>query len=129
MVKKSKSQTSGAVSTQNQLVIVDTDFPGFLEDLEKLESFELDAVQATIDKIERMTWNDIYKTSSKTSGSKRGINYEPLEQWTAKGCRIASIRVTGKFRARVCRDGTFMRFISLHPDHNSAYKQDGGEKI
>ena len=111
------------------MVIVDMDFPGFLDDLEDLENKELDAVQASIDKIIKMTWADIYKTSSKTPGNKRGLNYEPLEQYTAKGARIASIRVTGKFRARVCRDGRFMRFISLHPDHDGAYDKQGGEDI
>ena len=81
------------------------------------------------DKIEKMTWDDVYKTSSKTPGTKRGINYEPLDQETSQGLRVASIRVTAKFRARVCREGRHMRFISLHPDHDSAYRERGGEDL
>jgi len=50
-------------------------------------------------------------------------------QKTAIGDTIASIRVSDKFRARVTRDGVFMRFISLHPDHDSAYHGSGGEDI
>jgi hypothetical protein len=127
--KSNKTAPKKAVSTQHLTVLVDTEFPGFLDDLESLESSELDSVQASINKIQQMTWNDIYKISSKTPGNKRGLNFEPLEQRTAKGNKIASIRVTGKFRARVCRDGRYMRFISLHPDHDSAYDQVGGEEI
>lgn len=130
MVKRpTRSVPSKAESTQNQAVLVDIDFPRFLDDLENLSEKELDAVQATINKIEKMTWNDIYKTSSKTAGSKRGLNFEPLSQYTAQNYRIASIRVTGKFRARVCRVGRYMRFISLHPDHDSAYDEVGGEDL
>lgn len=75
-----------------------------------------------------MTWDQIYKTSSKFG--KRGLNWEPIAgQKTASGKTIASIRISKGFRARVCRDGRFMRFISLHPDHDSAYEEDGGEDI
>ncbi|MBI2602752.1 MAG: hypothetical protein HYW48_06830 [Deltaproteobacteria bacterium] len=77
MVKQSKKTTHRKpLSTQNELVVVDTDFPGFLNDLEKIADSELDSVQATINKIEKMTWADVYRTSSKTPGQKRGINYE-----------------------------------------------------
>ncbi len=130
MAKKPKAAARAKPeSTQNQTVLVDTDFPRFLDDLERLADRELEAVQATVDKLGTMTWNDIYKTSSKTPGDKRGLNFEPLDQQTANGQRIASIRVTNKFRARVCRDGRHMRFISLHPDHDSAYDEFGGEDL
>ena len=130
MAKKPKAAARAKPeSTQNQTVLVDTDFPRFLDDLERLADRELEAVQATVDKLGKMTWNDIYKTSSKTPGDKRGLNFEPLDQQTANGQRIASIRVTNKFRARVCRDGRHMRFISLHPDHDSAYDESGGEDL
>jgi hypothetical protein len=76
-----------------------------------------------------MTWNQVYATSSKGKG-KRGLNWEVLpRQKTAGGGTVASVRITAKFRARVTRDGEFMRFISLHPDHDSAYKAPGGEDV
>ncbi len=75
-----------------------------------------------------MTWDQIYKTSSKTL--KRGLNWEIIEnQVTKSGKKIASIRISKKFRARVCRDAQYMRFISLHPDHDSAYDEDGDESL
>ena len=116
-------------STQNQLVQCDLELPAFQQQLADLESGELDALLKKIEIINKMTWNQIYATSSKGKG-KRGVNWEVLRnQKTASGVPIASIRITDKFRIRVIRDGVFMRFISLHPDHDSAYKARGDDEI
>jgi hypothetical protein len=116
-------------STQSELVQCDLEFPPFQAELGELESKELDALLNKIDTINQMTWAQVYATSSK-GPQKRGLNWEALpNQQTASGATIASIRITGKFRARVTRDGVFMRFISLHPDHDSAYKVPGGEDL
>lgn len=116
-------------STQNELVQCDLEFPSLQEQLKKLESADFDAFLNKVEKINEMTWQQVYATSSKGKG-KRGLNWEVLpNQKTSTGGTIASIRVTDKFRARVTRDGVFMRFISLHPDHDSAYKARGGEDI
>jgi len=107
----------------------DLEFPAFQKELGDLEAAELDAFLNKVETINRMTWAQVYATSSK-GAQKRGLNWEVLpNQRTASGGVIASIRVTGKFRARVTRDGVFMRFISLHPDHDSTYKKHGGEDI
>jgi len=113
-------------SAQHELVKCDLEFPRILKELSKLELNELEQVEETVKKINQMTWDQIYKTSSRAQ--KRGLNWEPIAgQTTGSGKTIASIRISKKFRARVCRDGKFMRFISLHPDHDSAYKESGGE--
>ncbi len=117
-----------SISSQHELVLCDLNFPRLQNELLELESTEFDQVEETVKKIEKMTWDQVYKTSSKTQ--KRGINWEIIEnQVTQLGKKIASIRISKKFRARVCRDGKFMRFISLHPDHDSAYEEDGGEDL
>jgi len=116
-------------STQHQTVLVDVSFPGFLISLESLDSVVQERVLTTIEKIQQMTWQDVYQTSSKTPGQKRGINFEPIDQRTRSGIRIATIRISQKIRARVCRREQFMIFISLHQDHDSAYKTKGGEDI
>ncbi|MBC7740846.1 MAG: hypothetical protein H7061_01520 [Bdellovibrionaceae bacterium] len=122
--KKSLVQTSA----QHQLVVCDLSFPRLQNELLELETIEFDQVEETVKKIEKMTWDQIYKTSSKTQ--KRGLNWEIIEkQMTRSGKKIASIRISKKFRARVCRDGQQMRFISLHPDHDSAYEEGGGENL
>lgn len=122
MAKKSTT------SNQHKNVEIDLEWPRVQTELQNLEAKELDQVEATIEKIKKLTWDQIYKTSSKTQ--KRGLNWEPIEgQQTASGKTIASIRISGKSRARVCRDGNFMKFISIHPDHDSAYDEDGGEEV
>ncbi|HMT09791.1 MAG TPA: hypothetical protein PKA82_17525 [Pyrinomonadaceae bacterium] len=119
---------SKPISTQHELVECDLEFPRVLQELAELSLDELEQVEASIRKINQMSWDQIYKTSSKTQ--KRGLNWEPIAgQTTRSGKTIASIRISKKFRARVCRDGKFMRFISLHPDHDSAYKEAGGEGL
>lgn len=117
-----------ATSNQHKNIEIDLEWPRVQAELQNLESKELDQVESSIEKIKKMTWDQVYKTSSKNQ--KRGLNWEPIDgQKTASGKSIASIRISGKSRARVCRDGNFMRFISLHPDHDSAYDEDGGEEI
>lgn len=126
--KKAAKTKLQALSTQHDLVECDLEFPRIIEELSNLEAKELDQIEESIEKIKKMTWDQIYKTSSKTQ--KRGLNWEPIDgQTTRAGKKIALIRISKKFRARVCRDGKFMRFISLHPDHDSAYEEDGGEDI
>lgn len=121
-----KKKSSG--STQHELVICNLEFPRLQKELIELESDQFDAFNRAIEKIEQMTWDQIYKTSSKSQ--KRGLNWEPIEgQKTKSGKAVASVRISDKFRARVCRDGRIMRFISLHPDHDSAYDEDGGENL
>lgn len=120
--KRSKS------SAQHEPVLCDLTFPRLQKQLVNLEENEFSQVEESVKKIEQMTWDQIYKTSSKTQ--KRGLNWEIIEnQQTKSGKKVASIRISKKFRARVCRDGQLMRFISLHPDHDSAYDESGGEDI
>ena len=122
MVTKSKAKESSkkANSTQNELVQLDLSFPALNKEIENLEKDDLESFFKSLEKIEVMTWAQIYATSSKTL--RRGLNWEPIQgQTTSDGKQVASVRITKKFRARVVRDGVFMRFISLHPDHDSAY--------
>jgi hypothetical protein len=121
-----KKKISG--STQHERVVCNLEFPRFQKELEELEAMHFESLEKTIAKIEQMTWDQILKTASKLQ--KRGLNWEPIAgQSTRAGKVIASIRVSQKFRARVCRDGKTMRFISLHPDHDSAYEEAGGENV
>jgi hypothetical protein len=115
-------------SSQHINIEIDLEWPRAQKELQDLEIKELNQIEATIEKIKKMTWDQVYKTSSKSQ--KRGLNWEPIEgQQTATGKTIASIRVSRKSRARVCRDGNFFKFISFHPDHDSAYGENGGEDL
>ena len=116
-------------STQGELVRRDLEFPPFQKQLEDLDFSHREAFFKSIEKIGRMTWQQIFDTASGGKG-KRGLNWEKLHgQITRSGHPIAAIRVTLKHRARVSRQGSFMRFISLHPDHDSAFEKSGGEDV
>lgn len=119
--KKEKAKAPSS-STQHDHAATDTSWPDFRNQLFALEKAEFDAVLDTFDKVQKMSWDDIYKTSTKDPRSKRGLNWEPIDGQEVQGKQVCSIRVTQRFRARVIRDGRFMRFISLHPDHDSAYR-------
>ena len=121
MSKKSPKPPAQTGSTHHSFVAVDLGWPEFRARLFGLERADFDAVLNTLDKAQRMTWDDVLKTSTKDPRGKRGLNWEPIAGQTVNGKQVCSIRVTERFRARVVRDGRFMRFISLHPDHDSAY--------
>jgi hypothetical protein len=105
-----------------QGVECDLEFPLVKKQLKHLDQHEKNKVIKATQKINRMTWEQIYATSSKGAG-KRGLNWEVLKhQKTSDGKAIATIRLSKKHRARVTREGVYMRFISLHLDHDSAYK-------
>jgi len=63
-------------STQSEFVQCDLEYPPFQEELKDLEAGELDAFFNKVETINRMTWTQVYATSSK--GLKRGLNWEAL---------------------------------------------------
>ena len=111
-------------STQSSYIAVDVGFQGFKDDFSKLEVDEISDFFDAISRLQKMTWQQLWDTSTKKAGEKRGFNYEKIEgQTTPGGNPVHSIRITKKFRARVSRQDRWMRFISLHPDHDSTYKK------
>jgi hypothetical protein len=68
LVDKKKSH-----STQSAFVQCDLEFPPFQNKLKDLEETELDAFLKKIETINRMTWTQIYATSSK-GAEKRGLS-------------------------------------------------------
>jgi hypothetical protein len=99
-----------------QRVRLDLNSPSFLEVFLRLERQELAQVAKALDRLRNLEWNNAYQGS--------GFNWEAIERLKAPdgATTIYSIRLSQKIRALVYRDGEFMRFISLHPDHDSAYQ-------
>ena len=62
-----KTQTQ--VSAQHQLVLCDLVFPRLQAELLELEMTEFNQVEETVKKIEKMTWDQIYKTDPATSST------------------------------------------------------------
>lgn len=89
----------------------DLNQPAFQEDLLRLEKAELSAFFKTLRKLKALSWQEVYRD--------RGLRWESIK---SLGLEAYTLRVTQKCRAIVKREGDILRFISLHPDHDSAYK-------
>ena len=63
----------------------------------------------------QLTWEQIYKD--------QGLKWEMIRSKQGKkGETLYSLRITQKCRAIALREGDYLRFLSLHSDHDSAYK-------
>jgi hypothetical protein len=96
-------------------VLLDLNNPVFQEVWFALGREEALAVLATLRKIHQLEWDQLYRD--------RGLRWEAiLSQRGPGGQRIYSLRLTERMRVVAYRDGNFLRFLSLHPDHDSAYE-------
>jgi hypothetical protein len=82
----------------------------FQQQLFALEKAEGQAALKTFRKLLALEWDGVYRDS--------GLNWEAID---FAGERLFSIRITQKCRALVRRVGEVVQFVSLHPDHDSAY--------
>jgi DNA-binding MarR family transcriptional regulator len=96
-------------------VLLDLNNPVFQEDLLSLDKDNATRILATLRKLRRLQWTEVYRD--------KGLRWELVQSRTGPGDqRLYTIRVTQESRALVYREGQYMRFLSLHPDHDSAYK-------
>lgn len=94
---------------------LDLNFPGFQKDLFQLEKKELYALIKALRSLAKMNFEQVRQSS--------GLNLEKIKTIKSrKGSPIYSVRITRAFRAVLTIENDFLRFISLHPDHDSAYK-------
>jgi hypothetical protein len=96
-------------------VRLDLNSPVFQRHLFDLEKDQQRTVLTTLRKISGMTWDQVYRDT--------GLKWESVSsQAGPEGKQIYSLRMGKGFRALAHRDGNWMRFHSLHPDHDSAYR-------
>jgi hypothetical protein len=80
-----------------------------------LERDELVAFMATLRKLNLLEWQQVYRD--------KGLNWEAIGSKSGPhGQTVYSLRVTRKMRATAYRDGEVMKFLGIHPDHDSAYQ-------
>lgn len=97
-------------------VRLDLNSPGFQEIFFRLEIVELKQVVASLRRLSELDWAAIYRHT--------GFQWEAIKHLKApNGAGVYSLRLSQKVRALAFRDGHFLRFISLHPDHDSAYRR------
>jgi len=94
---------------------IDLNFPPFQQDLFSLDKTQLTAFVKSVKKINKMDLSQVHQSS--------GLNLEKIKNLkTSNGKTLYSIRMSKSFRAVICIEDDFIRFISLHPNHDSAYK-------
>lgn len=87
----------------------------FQKDLFSLQKNEQLLLIKTLKKINELTWDNLYKD--------QGLKWEAIVSKTTKsGQRIYSFRFSQKYRVLALRDGVYLRLLTLHTDHDSAYK-------
>jgi hypothetical protein len=95
---------------------IDMNNPIFQEDLFDLEKDEQIALIKTLKKIAQLNWSELYADP--------GLKWEAiLSKKTKSGDRIYSFRFSKKYRATALREDQFLRLLTLHADHDSAYKK------
>ena len=96
-------------------VQLDLNNPEFQQEWFSLEREEAMSVLATLRKIHVLDWQQLYRD--------KGLHWEAINSRSGPaGKRLYSLRITRSMRAVAYREGDFLRFLSLHPDHDSAYK-------
>ncbi len=79
-----------------------------------LEKEDRIAVLQSCVKLAGLDWETLYRD--------KGFHWELIQSRRAPdGSRLYSIRIGKKTRAVVRRSGEFLEFLTLHPDHDSAY--------
>ncbi len=100
---------------ESDKVLLDINAPTFQDGLLRLQKEDALRVLGTLRKIKQLTWIAVYKD--------KGLHWEMVQSKKGPlGERLYTIRISDGFRALVYRQGNFLRFLSLHPDHDSAYR-------
>jgi hypothetical protein len=95
---------------------LDLNSPEFQGVFFRLELSELRQVVDSLRRLRELDWNAVYRHT--------GFKWEAIRHIrTPTGATAYSLRLSQKVRAIAYREGDFLRLISLHPDHDSAYKR------
>jgi hypothetical protein len=104
------------MSPRSDRVRLDLNNPTFQEVLFALETQKQRTVFGTLRKLSAMSWSQIYHDP--------GLKWEAIvSREGPKGHRLYAFRIGKGFRAVAYRDGQWLRLLSLHPDHNTAYSK------
>ncbi len=99
----------------NVLVKLDLNNPIFQENLFSLQKSERHSALETLNKLRRMTWNQVYQD--------HGLKWEKVASFKPpQGIdTVYSLRISQSRRATAIRDGDFIRLLTIAPDHDSTY--------
>jgi len=96
-------------------VLLDLNNEVFQENWLGLDKAERNRVTDTLRKLKQQTWDQIYRDA--------GLKWEKIASIkpTQGIDALYSLRITQSRRAIAYRQGDFMRFLSIAPDHDATY--------
>lgn len=103
------------MAANDALVRLDLNNPVFQEHLFQLQKPDRHAALDTLKKIRQLTWAQLYQDN--------GLKWEKIVSVKPPlGIdAIYSLRLTQSRRCTAYRDGDYMRFLTIAPDHDSTY--------
>lgn len=103
------------MSGNGQKVQLDLNNPVFQENLFTLQKAERHAAVDTLNKLRKLTWADVYRDN--------GLKWEKIVSVRPPDGidAIYSLRITKARRATAYREGEFIRFLTIAPDHDTTY--------
>ena len=97
------------------MIRLDLNNPEFQANLLTLSKQEAWALLQTLRLLQAMSWSQLQHS--------KGLRWERTQSRQGpEGQRPYSLRITRSCRAVAWRDGDWLRLLSLHPDHDSAYR-------
>lgn len=95
------------------LVRLDLNNPVFQDNLFTLQKPDRHSALETLNKLRRMTWGQVYRDN--------GLKWEKIASLTPPPGvgAVYSLRITQARRATAYRDGDFLRFLTIAPDHDA----------
>ena len=103
------------MSGNGQKVQLDLNNPVFQENLFTLQKAERHAAVDTLNKLRKLTWADVYRDN--------GLKWEKIVSVRPPDGigAIYYLRITKARRATAYREGEFIRFLTIAPDHDATY--------
>lgn len=97
------------------LVRLDLNNPVFQANLLTLQKPDRHAALDTLNKLRQMTWPQVYRDN--------GLKWEKIVSVRPPPGidTLYSLRLTQSRRATAYRDGDFIRFLTIAPDHDATY--------
>jgi len=97
------------------VIRLDLNNPEFQANLLALDKPQAWAVLQTLRLLQAMDWLQLQQS--------KGLRWELIQSRQGpQGERLYSLRISRSCRAVAWRDGEWLRLLSLHPDHDSAYR-------
>jgi hypothetical protein len=103
------------MSKRDALVLLDLNNPTFQETLFALPKPERHSAVDTLKKIRRLSWPQLY--------ADRGLKWEKITSVTPPAGidAVYYLRLSQSRRATAHRDGEYLRFLTVTPDHDATY--------